>query len=361
MRVAVVCDFFLKYAEHQMRALRQVGADVALLCRDHAYEFGGDENERAAALSRIAADGVHIIEVPGRVTAAAHAPAILRARRELRRWRADIAHAHDLYDPRLLYVLGGVPLVTTIHDVVRHPGAPRLTRAENAVRRLWFRRTSLFLVHGERLRHELTQQVGDGRVAVLPLGADVAEMFEPPPDDRVVLFFGRLEPYKGLPVLLEAMEVVRQTRPDVELMIAGSGPEARHLVARPGLRVLTGYVPEIEVDALFRQASLVVLPYTEGSLSGVGLLAVARGIPTIVSDVGALPEIALDASHVVPPGDVAALARAILAHVDAGSDIRAAVLEHARRRFAWSEYAVASVALYKQVLDRGPPAEVRAA
>jgi glycosyltransferase involved in cell wall biosynthesis len=350
MRVVLVCDFFLKYAEQQALALRTLDVDVALVCRDHAMEFGGDACERSATLERMAAGGVEIIEIPGRVSDVRRLADAGRARRQVRRWGANLAHAHDPYDPRLLYAIDGIPLVTTIHDVVRHPGAPSLDWRERGAHRIWRRRASLFIVHGERLQRALAVHVGESRVAVVPHGADVHPTPNPVPARRAVLFFGRLEPYKGLAVLLEAMDLVHRSRPDVRLVVAGSGPEERLLTPRPWLDAHVGYVPEREVDALFWNASLVVLPYVEGSQSGVGLLALARGIPILVSGVGSLPELVHSDRFIVPPVDPDALARAILDEVDAGADVRAAVHEDARRRLSWPACAALSHVLYQGVL-----------
>ena len=63
MRVALACDWFLKYASTQTAALARAGAEVMLLCRDHALEFGGDEAERRLALEHAADAGVRIVEL----------------------------------------------------------------------------------------------------------------------------------------------------------------------------------------------------------------------------------------------------------------------------------------------------------
>lgn len=64
-RVLVTCDWFLKYAVDQCVGLRQAGAEVALLCRTHAFEFGGDGGERERVLDTARALGVQILEIPG--------------------------------------------------------------------------------------------------------------------------------------------------------------------------------------------------------------------------------------------------------------------------------------------------------
>jgi glycosyltransferase involved in cell wall biosynthesis len=347
VRVVVVCDFFLKYAEHQTRALRALGADVALVCRDHAHEFSGDETERHDLLERVAGDGVEILEVRGRVRDVSCLPGVMRTWRSLRAWRPDIVHMHDLYDPRLLAVTSGRPLVVTVHDVDRHLGAPVLSPSETAVRRHVLRRAVLLVVHGERLQCALERRIDGTKVAVVPHGASPMVEPLPVPGRRSILFFGRLEPYKGLDVLVRAVRIVTRAR-DVELVVAGSGPEAAVARGHDGVRLREGYVAEADVEALFASASLVVLPYVEASQSGVGLLAVARGIPVVVSDVGALPELVPVPSYVVPPGDADQLARALLEHIDDDLEARRRVLRRAES-FAWERCAETSLRLYGQL------------
>ena len=146
------------------------------------------------------------------------------------------------------------------------------------------------------------------------------------------------------------MELVWQRRADVRLVVAGQGPEAALLRDDPRIDTRLGYLPEDALDEEFARCSLVVLPYVQASQSGVGLLALARGIPALVTRVGSLPDLALDSSFVVPPRDPAGLAEAILRHLDHDERLRAAVLAHARKTFAWDVVARESLALYESVL-----------
>ena len=67
VRVVLTCDWFLKYASAQSAALARAGADVLLLCRTHAHEFGGDATERGRTLERAREAGVSVVEIPGRI------------------------------------------------------------------------------------------------------------------------------------------------------------------------------------------------------------------------------------------------------------------------------------------------------
>jgi glycosyltransferase involved in cell wall biosynthesis len=110
------------------------------------------------------------------------------------------------------------------------------------------------------------------------------------------------------------------------------------------------YISESEVDALLAEASLVALPYTQASQSGVGLLAIACGVPVVVSDLGALPELAYEPSFVAEAGNPAALADTIVRHLDDGADVRRAVLQHAHAHFSWEHSAQLSTELYRELI-----------
>jgi glycosyltransferase involved in cell wall biosynthesis len=101
--------------------------------------------------------------------------------------------------------------------------------------------------------------------------------------------------------------------------------------------LLDGYVDERHLDELLAGSRLVLLPYLDATQSGVGLRAVASGIPCIVTDEGALPDLVPGelGSFVIPSGDPEALAAAIVAHVDHDAALRAAFHAHAARHLDW--------------------------
>jgi glycosyltransferase involved in cell wall biosynthesis len=353
MRAAVVCDWFLKYASAQAVALQRHGVATALVCRDHAHEFAGSVAERDELLAQVRAAGVDVMELRGRVASPSHVVGTARLRRRLAAWRPDIVHAHDNSDPGLLAVVAGRPRVVTVHDPRPHPGAAARSWRKRAIRRRWLDGARTLVVHGERLRSELAAATRHPRIAVIPHGADLsAAPFGRPPAPRV-LFFGRLEPYKGLPVLLEAIQDVWRRGHDVPISIRGAGPEAALVPQDPRIECIDRYVPEDALDDVLREASLVVLPYIQASQSGVGAFALGRGVPVLVTDVGSLPDLAADASLVVPPGDATALADAIVAHASHDDVLRARAWERARRLFAWPAVTERAVSLYESVLAAG--------
>jgi len=142
-------------------------------------------------------------------------------------------------------------------------------------------------------------------------------------DGEVALFFGYVRHYKGLDTLLAAWPAVRERRP-VTLVVAGEFYEDpapyKALVAEanrsaPGaVRLLDRYLPDDEVEAVFKAADVVVLPYRSATQSGVTHVAYALGVPVITTDVGGLAETVRpgETGLVAPPEDPAALAAAVV-------------------------------------------------
>jgi alpha-maltose-1-phosphate synthase len=345
----MVCDWHLKYSAALASALLRSGASVAFLCRTHSLEFGGSQEELNAVLSMVEENGAEIILLAGRISSLRSLPRLLKTVMRVRRWRPDVVHAQENSDPRLLVAVSGYPLVVTVHDPAYHPFEPTVSRVEEAIRRRWLRSADRVIVHGEQLRAMLPPFVDREVIRVIPHGTEPHAEPDPPPRARTVLLYGRLARYKGLHILLESMEIVWRRRPDVRLLVYGDGPEARLLPDDSRIEASIGYVPESMEDAMFARASLVVLPYIGGSQSGVGVRSLARGIPTIVTDVGSLSDLAFDDSFLVPPKDAEQLARAIVTHLDHELEFRRTVLGFARSKFSWDAVASSTSEVYAEV------------
>jgi glycosyltransferase involved in cell wall biosynthesis len=355
LRVVVTCDWFVKYCADQTAALARAGAEVVLLCRDHTFEFGGDADERLRTLDKATRDGVTVVELPGRGRDLRAARALLGLRRQMAAFAPHVIHAHQYADPRALLVLPRVPLVLTLHDPTPHPGQPvarnrakRLALA--AVARAWRARARVIVVHSRRLLPRVDLRHSQ-RGAVIPLGLTVHPAPLAVPPAPLVGFFGRLEPYKGLGTLAEAMPHVWSERPDVHLRVAGHGPTAFTL-QDPRVQVDGRYLPESELEAFFAATSLAVLPYTEASQTAAGNEALGYGIPLVVSRAGGLVDLALDDSYLVEPGDARGLAAAIVAHIDDGPEVRARVHAELARPRSWDAAAALSLTLYEELVDR---------
>lgn len=180
-------------------------------------------------------------------------------------------------------------------------------------------------VHGERSRAEYLETYPPTRLVVIPHGDERIfegeEELEAAAEPRI-LFFGAWRKMKGLPLLMEAFDLLAERDPRVRLTIAGppvpeEGEAARVLpwAERHGDRVEVrpDYVPLERVPELFGRARVVVLPYLAGYQSGVVHLAMTMGRAVVASDVGDLPSAVADGETgvVVPSGDVPALVAAL--------------------------------------------------
>jgi glycosyltransferase involved in cell wall biosynthesis len=351
LRIAIVFDWFWSYVVPEAEALRRAGHSVLVVCRTHAEEFDGDFEERMAHVGRLRAAGVEILEVRGRVMSPSGWLVADSVRRALRRWNPDVLHVHENHDPRLLFIGTRTPVVLTIHDPRAHLGAHSHSGWRSAVIKAWRRRAKLLLLHSAALRQQLPVAQSSKPVVVVPHGSEVrSRPFSIPPDPRV-LFFGRLEPYKGIDVLLAAMELVWSSRPEIKLTIAGRGTYALPVEVDSRIEIRNEYVPSDELDGLFARARLVVLPYRDASQSGVGSEAVARGIPIVATRVGGLSDLVPDDRFLVRPGDADGLARAILDHIDHDPPVRERTLQHAGRTLSWKVATQKAVHHYRQVMQ----------
>ena len=119
------------------------------------------------------------------------------------------------------------------------------------------------------------------------------------PTKRYILFFGLVRAYKGLDLLLDAMEKIKDTQPDIRLLVAGEfyEDEATYLqqIERNGIadRVIlrNEFIPDADLRKYFGAADLIVQPYKSATQSGVTQVAFHFEKPILVTNVGGLGEI----------------------------------------------------------------------
>ena len=117
-------------------------------------------------------------------------------------------------------------------------------------------------------------------------------------DDPVrFLFFGVIRPYKGIDELAEAFSSLIHDGERAHLTVAGEtwadAEPALRIIRDTGennYEILSGYIPDDQVRALFQQADVVVAPYRRASASGPVNLAMAAGLPLVTTKVPALQE-----------------------------------------------------------------------
>jgi len=195
-----------------------------------------------------------------------------------------------------------------------------------------------------------------------------------PLDRPLLLTVRNLETRMGLDTLLTAMAGVARQRPDVHLLLGGSGSLRAPLEAQARAAGLDkhvtflGFIPEYELPRYYQAADAFVLPTRE--LEGFGLVtveALACGTPVIGTRVGATPELleALDPGLVFSGLDAAAMAADLVAFLerqrrdpDAAAALRAACRRHAERHYGWDTVVAGLADALRGLATNATPAPV---
>jgi glycosyltransferase involved in cell wall biosynthesis len=292
--------------------------------------------------------------------------------RILNQVKPDVLHVQETNDPwydMTLLLNKMPPLVTTIHDVFRHPGDRHNVFGSEYTKRLAFYRSQQIIIHAEDLKQALKQnfRVSDERINLLNHGElgslykRRAKQIQVKREPHTLLFFGRIWPYKGLNYLLEALPLIAAKIPEVELIIAGKGENIAQYfpdgVDERRIKIINDFIPEQDVAGLFQKSAISVLPYIESSQSGVAALSYGMGTPVIASDVGGLREVIQHEKDglLVPPGDVEALANAIihlLSDTQLQQQMQTAALTRCQQDLNWSNIAAQTVRVYEKAIKQ---------
>ncbi len=244
-------------------------------------------------------------------------------------------------------------IVFLCHNVVPHETSP----IDRLLSRVAFSAADSFLVQSEEDRDNLMKIKKRPRVTLNPLplfdffekvglSRDEAKRSIGYSDERLILFFGYIRPYKGLKFLLEAMPEIRD-KTGAGLLVVGEFYEpsdpyldiVRESGAGEAVRFVDRYVGNEEVEAFFAASDLVVLPYITATQSGIVQIAISFDRPVIVTAVGGLPEVVSSGrtGFIVPPGDANAIAKAVIEFYDGGwAGKMETNFEEEKNRFSWA-------------------------
>ncbi len=202
------------------------------------------------------------------------------------------------------------------------------------------------------------QGIPDEKLRVVPNGID-PDRFRPDGPARggdYLLFVGRLVPYKGLHVLLQA--VARSMDIDLPVVIAGDGPLREDLeaqAARLGVdATFLGYVPDEDLPALYRGAALTVLPSVNGQEAfGITLLeSMACGTPVVASDLPGVADVATLGGLVANTGDAGSLAYQLERALDPGRlDQGSDLADRIRGSYSWEAVTDRFEAVYHEIQE----------
>lgn len=256
-------------------------------------------------------------------------------------------------------------IVSTIHNVIQIDWPSQ--RIPNFTYKPPIQYAEKIIVHGGKLKNDMEKEYGvsSDDIFILPRGVNsiyTRYVYTPvAEEDHTILYFGRIWEYKGLKYLIESEPLISKEIPDIKIIIAGTGENLdkyrEMMVNKDRFIIRDEYIPNEEVNQLFQKASLVVLPYTDGSQSGVIPLAYAFKKPVVVTDVGSLRE-NVDhgvTGYVIPPRDSEKLAEVIidlLKHREKRKRMGENAYKKTGETLSWKNIAVRTLDVYKQALSQ---------
>ena len=293
----------------------------------------------------------------------------------------------DWFDRTILmlyYKMVGKKVVLTAHNVNQARRDSKDSWLNRTTLKIQYRLCDHIFVHTQKMKSELCRDFGVAEELVTVFPYPVNNAF-PETDltssqakrrlgleenDKAILFFGRIVPYKGIEYLLDAFR----------LLLTGSGAKYRLIIAgepKKGaeeyLRTIEEsveknfherqvtlkmeFIPDDEMEVYFKAGDVLALPYKEIFQSGILFLAYSFGLPVVATDVGSFREEIVDGSmgFLCQPGDPEELAKAIERYF--ASELymnlaarRPRIREHANSTHSWAAVAQLTWGAYAKVL-----------
>jgi glycosyltransferase involved in cell wall biosynthesis len=271
------------------------------------------------------------------------------------------------------FKLRGKPVVFTVHNVLSHEKSSLF----GAFSKLLFKLGDHFIVHSGKNRMQMIQQynIPEEHITIIPHGPldfhtltkvnreTARRKMKIHPEEKVILLFGAIRPYKGIDTAISAFDQVLKEIPEARLLIAGKLWEKWNFYAelienrnlKKYIHTFLHYIPSEMVANFFNAADLVILPYDHfNSQSGVGSIAVSFRKPMIVTNTGGLPDLVENPRSIVPPKDPDALARGIISSLNTPGRLKEMETEAeiVAKRIAWPALAKRTLAIYIKILGQ---------
>ncbi len=287
----------------------------------------------------------------------------------------------------LYYKLLGKKVALTVHNVNQGRRDSNDSLLNRVTLNIQYRLADHMFVHTKKMRNELVEHFGVREQAVTVIRHPINNAFPDTDltpaeakcrlgvkdDEKTILFFGRIKPYKGLEHLLAAFRQLVASDVNYRLIIAGEVQkgnekylaEIQRMVTREldrGQIILKShFIPDEEMEVFLKAADVLVLPYNEIFQSGVLFLGYSFGLPVIATDVGSFREEIVEGrtGFLCRPADPADLAKTIETYF--ASDLyrnlgvrRQQIRDYADVHHSWDAVAELTRNVYAELLGRRP-------
>jgi D-inositol-3-phosphate glycosyltransferase len=291
----------------------------------------------------------------------------------------------ELFDRTLLtlyYKLLGKKIVFTAHNVNAGKRDANDSWPNRLSLKIQYELLDHIFVHSEVMKRELVSEFGvaERKVSVIPFGINnsvpnttltrtgARQQLGIDANDKTLLFFGNIAPYKGLEYLVEAFAELLKSERSYRLLIVGApkGSESywlkiRDIIRNSGMadRIIQviEYVPDEATELYFKATDLLVLPYTHVFQSGVLFLGYSFGVPALAADVGPLRQEVIEGETglVVRPQDSVALAKTIERFFTSNlyldsEKVREQIRAYANDRYSWETVAAIISDVYSRLI-----------
>mgnify|MGYP001793422254 CR=1 FL=1 len=272
----------------------------------------------------------------------------------------------------------GLPLTTMIH----HPITQDLKLAVEAARdwkhrwlaRRWYsflgmqikvaRKLPAITCPSEHAKADIVKEFGVSPDLIHPISLGVDQKtFRPsdrvkPHTTKFITTASADTPLKGLHILVQAYHQLLDQHPELEMVVIGKlrRGQARETILKLGLENRIVFKSDLTREALadeFRSATVAVTPSLYEGFGLPAAEAMSCGTPVVVTDGGALPEVAGEAGIIVPKGDARALAEAIgslISSPQLRTDVADACLKRAKAQFNWDRIAPKYIEFFRTAM-----------
>jgi glycosyltransferase involved in cell wall biosynthesis len=214
-----------------------------------------------------------------------------------------------------------VQCVCSLHEVLRNLNDEKKELSYAA--KFVIKQHTEIIVHSEKTQKDLLEY-SKGlslSIKVIPFGAfdsyhvfEQQDLFKEIPDN-IILFIGSIQPYKGLSILYNAVDMLSD-KFQFKIVVAGKGNDAclDKMVNDNRYILINRFLDNSEIVGLIKKCKVVVCPYLSASQTGIVPLAMSFNKPSIVTNVGAFPELIKDGEngYMVESNDYRGLVEALI-------------------------------------------------